>query len=84
MKRRQFIKTSVAAGSGIYFGFLPGCQGNEQTKTRKLTKLSRRLVEARSETIRDKKSKLISDEVGKLLSRAMEIFFGETSVQKCW
>jgi len=84
MKRRQFLKTSVAAGSGLYFGFLPGCHGNEQTKTRKLMELSRRLVEARSDAIRDKKDKLVGDEVGKLLSRAIENFFGETNAQKCW
>jgi len=83
MKRREFLNTSMKAGTAIYLGAIPGC-GSATEKRNKNRRGDFPVVEAKNSLVRDSNGKLIGHQVNQLLNRAMENLFEVTKPEHAW
>ncbi len=80
-KRREFLKTSVQAGSALCLGFT-GLPTGFRSPTFSLNQNA--IVVAEDHLVRDSNDKLLGDQVGRLLQRAMENLMQVSKAELAW
>lgn len=83
VKRRDFIQTSIKAGTALYFGAIPGCRGESGNRFNS-NDGNYPVVIAQKDLVRDKSNKIVEHQVGKLLERAMENLFQVDHAEVAW
>jgi len=84
MKRRKFISRTLHTVGALSLGFFPDCKSEIKSTLSTRTNGQSSVVVARNDFVRDANGRLISEQVDKLLDKAMQNFFQVSKSELAW